>query len=393
MQKAANGHLEIERGVESAAGGDWQQGLGLGPPAKLFHGGDQGEPTGNVIVAQAAGTVFHVRLEMKDRVAEFVMAGACEFAQILDECVAFAGNQSGNGFFAEAQKKVAITGQIAAIEEGNCEFKVVRIETFALGKGTSGGTEFQAQVPKFLREATNRIFKFVFRIAAGVQKEQIDVGVRKEPASAIASGRYQSKILRGAGGIKRIGIVVLIKARSSTRCGRLFRCGWDDDFVPEGLDDGVDEGGAAIKGATTVACVGKFKLDGSRFARVEVGQLAANGGLGVHLMTVPAEQIVRSQVPRKSFALHVRPRFPCSSNCRNIAGPIAQRLKDAFAAFVVANADCFVDPREKDLSVANFAGAGAAFAIACTAFSTASSARTISSFTLGIKSTVYSRPR
>ena len=67
-------------------------------------------------------------------------------------------------------------------------------------------------------------------------------------------------------------------------------------------------------------------------------------------------------------------------------------LEGDFAAFVVADADGFVDPRDEDFAVADGAGARGGDD-GLTAFSTISSATTVSSLTLGRRSTEYSRPR
>ena len=67
-------------------------------------------------------------------------------------------------------------------------------------------------------------------------------------------------------------------------------------------------------------------------------------------------------------------------------------LDRAFAALFGADADRVLDRQDEDLAVADLAGLGGA-TIASTAFCTRSSAITISNFTLGRKSTVYSLPR
>ncbi len=48
-----------------------------------------------------------------------------------------------------------VAGQVAAIEQGNREFHVIRIEPLAFGQRSRRGAQLQAQVPDFLREITD----------------------------------------------------------------------------------------------------------------------------------------------------------------------------------------------------------------------------------------------
>ena len=66
--------------------------------------------------------------------------------------------------------------------------------------------------------------------------------------------------------------------------------------------------------------------------------------------------------------------------------------KRVLAALVIADADGLVDARQKNLAVADLAGAGG-IGDGLDARSTISSGSTTSTFTLGSRSTVYSRPR
>ncbi len=152
---------------------------------------------------------------MKDGVAKLVMTRARQLRQVLNEGVAFAPHQPGNRFFAQPRKKLAISGQIAAIEERNRELDVIRVEAFAFSQSPRHRTEFQTQIPQLLRETADGIFEFLLAAASGMQEEEIDVRKGKEPAAPVASGSYQSEV------------------------PRTFRIG-GDCFIPEANNNDVD---------------------------------------------------------------------------------------------------------------------------------------------------------
>ena len=99
---------------------------------------------------------------MKDGIAELVMTGARDLAEIFDEGVAIAGDETWNGLLMQPREQIAIAGEIAAIEQRDREFNVVRVEALAFGEAASSRAELQAQIPKFLRKAADGIFKLDF---------------------------------------------------------------------------------------------------------------------------------------------------------------------------------------------------------------------------------------
>src|SRR6266550_2039528 len=50
VEKAAGGHLKVERDIERSAGRDWKEGFRVGPHAQFLHGRDQGKPIADVVV-------------------------------------------------------------------------------------------------------------------------------------------------------------------------------------------------------------------------------------------------------------------------------------------------------------------------------------------------------
>ena len=117
-------------------------------------------------------------------------------AQVLDQILALAPDQLGNGLFVQLGEKFAIARQIPAVEQRDGELNVIGIQLFAFGQIARGRTKLQPQVPEFLRETSNRIFEFAFGTVTSAQEQQINVGVREEPAASESASRDQREILR-----------------------------------------------------------------------------------------------------------------------------------------------------------------------------------------------------
>ena len=101
-------------------------------------------------------------------------------------------------------------------------------------------------------------------VAAGVQKQQIDIGVGKKPAAPESAGGHQREILWA------------VRSRSRAGLEAVWRT--DDDFAPEPLHDRIDQRRAPGERRAPVAGDGEFLLDGSGFPCVQLQQLAADGG-------------------------------------------------------------------------------------------------------------------
>ena len=101
-------------------------------------------------------------------------------------------------------------------------------------------TQLQPQVPQFLRETANGIFERLLGFAIAEEKEQIDIGVGKEPAAPEASGGYEAEI-------RRLGFI-----------GR-------DEIAPKPRQDVFYQPGALRDGSAPVAGGFKLPLDARRF--------------------------------------------------------------------------------------------------------------------------------
>jgi hypothetical protein len=53
-------------------------------------GHNQRQPVGDVVVAQTAGPIFHVRFQVKDGIAKLMVTSPRNLGQVLDEALAIA---------------------------------------------------------------------------------------------------------------------------------------------------------------------------------------------------------------------------------------------------------------------------------------------------------------
>jgi hypothetical protein len=78
-----------------------------------------------------------------------------------------------------------------------------------------------------------------------MEKKKVDVGVGKKPAASESSGCYERKIP-----------------------GLVWSGRTDDDFVPEALNDGIDQRGSTCDRRAAFTSHGEFLLNGNGFSNV-----------------------------------------------------------------------------------------------------------------------------
>ena len=147
VQETARRGQEIERRFHVPAGLGRPNIFGSCPRSFSLHLGNQSHPPRHVVIAQTAGRILEIRLQMKDRVALFFVPLPCQFGkvgkQIGQRCV----DHSGKGRIAQPFKDLAIAPKIAAIEYGNIELRIVPLKFFALAEKTMRRADAKPQVP------------------------------------------------------------------------------------------------------------------------------------------------------------------------------------------------------------------------------------------------------
>ena len=137
-----------------------------------------------------------IGFEMKYGVAEFSVARAREVREAFDDLRRIARNQLWNHVIVQTREESAVAGEITAIQQGNRELGIFRIEAAAFCESARGGTELQSQIPKILGKFADCVFQHRFRAVSGVQKQHVNIGIRKKPAATKAAQGYRRETRR-----------------------------------------------------------------------------------------------------------------------------------------------------------------------------------------------------
>ena len=200
VQETSRGGQKIEGGLGVTARALEDSATLPGPLLGLLQMKEQRKPDGKVIVAQAAGTLLQVRLEMKDGVAVLGVAGACNLAELLGDGVPLAQNQSREDRLVKLLVERELAGEEAAVERGQGEFEVVGIEAAGFFDRARTGTGAQADIPHALNDRSYGFPGLLLGLLVGEGEEHVDVGVGEEIFASVAAESQQRNILRRLAG-------------------------------------------------------------------------------------------------------------------------------------------------------------------------------------------------
>src|SRR5579864_3194747 len=147
VQKGAHRTEKVQCGSKGLAHRFGEKQLLSGPDTLLVQGREQRKPASYVMVAQSARRLFDVGFEVKNSAAVFGVPRAGHLRELLDNIVPFPQKKLGQKFVVQTTEKVAIPGNIPAVEQRNSEFDVLRVELIALGQGPRSRTQLHPQVP------------------------------------------------------------------------------------------------------------------------------------------------------------------------------------------------------------------------------------------------------
>jgi len=187
VKETSGGGEEVEGRLGVSAGGLEDAAALAGPLFCVLEVEEEGEPDGEVVVAEASGTLFQVGFEMKDGVAVFGVAGAGDFAEFLGDSVPLAEGEAGKDVLMELLVEREVSGEEAAVEGGEGEFEVVGVEAGGFFEGAGGGAGAEADVPHALDDRADGLFGLLFGFVVGEGEEDVDVGVGEEVFAAIAA--------------------------------------------------------------------------------------------------------------------------------------------------------------------------------------------------------------
>ena len=150
MQKTSGRGQKIESRFGVAPGALENAAALPRPLLGLLQMEQQREPDREVIVAQPAGTLFQVGLEMKNGVAVLGVARACNLAQLLGDGGPFAQHQPRKRVLVKLLIQGKMSGQKSAIQRGQRKFQVVGVEAARLLQGARGRAGPQPDIPHAL---------------------------------------------------------------------------------------------------------------------------------------------------------------------------------------------------------------------------------------------------
>src|SRR5580658_1867415 len=107
------------------------------------------------------------------------MSSAGHLSKFLGDGVPFAQDQAGKNRLVELLVKGKLSGEEAAIEGCEREFKVIRIESARFFNRAGTGAGAQADVPHALNDGADGLLGLLFGLLVGKRKQDIDVRVRE----------------------------------------------------------------------------------------------------------------------------------------------------------------------------------------------------------------------
>ena len=160
-----------------------------------------GDPEQHVEVAQAPLAVLHVGLEQIARIAGAHVA-LVSLAQLGgDELGLGAGHKLVEKAPAERVVERPVAPHVARFEHGGADRHVLPRSAQAVGDRTRGVTHLEAEVPQHVEQMLDDLLAAPGQLV-GVQNEDIDIGMGREVAPAVAAHRDQREAACGG----RIGL-------------------------------------------------------------------------------------------------------------------------------------------------------------------------------------------
>ncbi len=196
VEKTARGGQKVEGRLGVAAGALEDAAAVAGPLFGLLQVEEQGEPDGEAVVAQAAGTVLEVGLQVEDGVAELGVAGAGDLAELLGDGIPLAQHQTGQNRLMKLLVERKVAGQKAAVQRGQRKFQVIGVEAASLFEGARTGAGAQADVPHALDNGADRSLGVGQGLVVGKGEQHVNVRVGEKILAPVAAHRHQRDVRR-----------------------------------------------------------------------------------------------------------------------------------------------------------------------------------------------------
>ena len=143
------------------------------------------QPVNHMEIAQAAGMLFDVGLQMVDGVGELGVAGAGHASQVLDDGGAFGRYELREQPF-QSRVTGGVAGKETPVQQADGQLQVAVVDLAALRGGVHGLADAKPGIPKNAQKRRNRLA--LGSRGQGVhQQQKIDVGIGKQLLPAIAA--------------------------------------------------------------------------------------------------------------------------------------------------------------------------------------------------------------
>ena len=146
------------------------------------------EPADQLMIAQAAGSLLHVRLQVIERARVLPVAGPRQLRQVAHQRPAVAQDEA-RQLFRQAGVERAVAGEVALVEQADVQLDVALVNLGALGRRPDGVADAQAGVPQVPQKRRDGVLRVHGQLLGFEQQQQVHIRVREQLAAAIAAHR------------------------------------------------------------------------------------------------------------------------------------------------------------------------------------------------------------
>src|SRR6185312_11297340 len=142
-------------------------------------------------IAQSAGTIFDVRLQMEERIPILRMTRPGQLCQSSHQPLLLTLQQLRDGLGRQFSIEKRIARDEPMVHQRDGKLSILLVESLALRELASSGGDPYSGVPHLLIYPPDRIFHILLGQTSIEEKEQIDVGVRKQLRPAVSTDGHQ----------------------------------------------------------------------------------------------------------------------------------------------------------------------------------------------------------
>ncbi len=131
-----------------------------------------------MIIAQPAGRILHVRLEVEDGIAHLAPAFFIHLRKPAHQVLPLAQDELWQNLLPKPAEKLEIARQEATVKKRNVEFEIIAMKQVTLFQGAGGRAKFQPYVPHILAELADDVLLFRAGKRFLEQEQKVDIRMR-----------------------------------------------------------------------------------------------------------------------------------------------------------------------------------------------------------------------